>query len=234
MKNKFSSIFFNILFQPLLANNLNIKSSEISIDKESRSTILKGEVVATDYKNNIFKTEYAEYKKDLKFLKSKGKTSVLTSEGYLLNGENIIFDNKNGFIKSNSKTIIKDLEENNIYLESFEYSIENNFFRSTGQIKVVDSNNNSYNFSQIYIDEKKKEIIGTDIKAFLNQEEFKIDKENKPRIFANTIKIEKQSSEFTKSIFTMCNYRKGDKCPPCFTGKQNNLIKEKQFIMIML
>ena len=83
--------------------------------------------MATDYKNNIFKTEYAEYKKDLKFLKSKGKTSVLTSEGYLLNGENIIFDNKNGFIKSNSKTIIKDLEENNIYLESFEYSIENNF-----------------------------------------------------------------------------------------------------------
>tara|TARA_Y100000816_G_C26107626_1_gene589183 strand:- start:3379 stop:5691 length:2313 start_codon:yes stop_codon:yes gene_type:complete len=215
MKNKFLAVFFSIFFfQTLSADNLNIKSSEILIDKESRSTILKGEVVATDYKNNIFKTEYAEYKKDLKFLKSKGKTSVLTSEGYLLNGENIIFDNKNGFIKSNSKTIIKDLEENNIYLESFEYSIENNFFRSTGQIKVVDSNNNSYNFSQIYIDEKKKEIIGTDIKAFLNQEEFKIDKDNKPRVFANTIKIEKQNSEFTKSIFTMCNYRKGDKCPP--------------------
>ena len=215
MKNKFLAVFFSIFFfQPLLANNLNIKSSEITIDKESRSTILKGEVVATDYKNNIFKTEYAEYKKDLKFLKSKGKTSVLTSEGYFLSGENIIFDNKNGFIKSNSKTIIKDLEENNIYLENFEYSIENNFFRSTGKIKVVDSSNNTYNFSQIYIDEKKKEIIGTDIKAFLNQEEFKIDKENKPRIFANTIKIENQNSEFTKSIFTMCNYRKGDKCPP--------------------
>ena len=82
----------------------------------------------------IIKTIYLKQNtlniKDLKFLK-KGKTSVLTSEGYLLNGENIIFDNKNGFIKSNSKTIIKDLEENNIYLESFEYSIENNFFRST-------------------------------------------------------------------------------------------------------
>ena len=38
-----------------MTNNLNIKSSEISIDKESRSTILKGDVVATDYKNNIFK-----------------------------------------------------------------------------------------------------------------------------------------------------------------------------------
>jgi len=215
MKNKFLTIFFSIiLFQPLSANNLNIKSSEISIDKESRSTILKGDVVATDYKNNIFKTEYAEYKKDLKFLKSKGKTSVSTSEGYFLTGEDIVFDNKNGFIRSNSKTTIKDLEGNDIYLENFEYSIENNFFRSTGKIKVVDSNKNTYNFSQIYIDEKKKEIIGTDIKAFLNQEDFKIDKDNKPRVFANTIKIEKQNSEFTKSIFTMCNYRKGDKCPP--------------------
>ena len=159
MKNKFLAVFFSIFFfQPLLANNLNIKSSEISIDKESRSTILKGDVVATDYKNNIFKTEYAEYKKDLKFLKSKGKTSVLTSEGYFLSGENIIFDNKNGFIKSNSKTIIKDLEENNIYLENFEYSIENNFFKSTGKIKVVDSNKTHTIFHKYILMKKKRKL----------------------------------------------------------------------------
>ena len=36
--------------------------------------------------------------------------------------------------------------------------------------------NNSYNFSQIYIDEKKREIVGTDIKAFLNE---RINKDNK-------------------------------------------------------
>ena len=111
MKNKFLAIFISIFFfHPLLANNLNIQSSQISIDKESRSTILKGEVIATDYKNNIFKTDYAEYKKDLKFLKSTGKTTVLTSEGYFLNGENIIFDNKNGLIKSDYETTLKDLE----------------------------------------------------------------------------------------------------------------------------
>ncbi|OUW10871.1 MAG: hypothetical protein CBD26_04090 [Candidatus Pelagibacter sp. TMED166] len=215
MKNKFLAIFISIFFfHPLLANNLNIQSSQISIDKESRSTILKGEVIATDYKNNIFKTDYAEYKKDLKFLKSTGKTTVLTSEGYFLNGENIIFDNKNGLIKSDYETTLKDLENNNIYLENFEYSIENNFFKSTGKIKVIDSNDNKYNFSQIYVDEKKREIIGTDIKAFLNQEDFKVNKDNKPRVFANTVKIENQNSEFTKSIFTLCNYRKEDKCPP--------------------
>ena len=67
MKNKFLLVFITIIFfQPLMAENLNIKSSEISIDKKSRLTIFKGEVVATDYKNNVFKSDYAEYKKNLK------------------------------------------------------------------------------------------------------------------------------------------------------------------------
>ena len=215
MKNKFLAIFLSIIFfQPLVADNLNIESSEISIDKKSRLTIFKGEVIATDYKNNTFKSDYAEYNKDLKFLKSKGETTILTSEGYLLTGENIVFDNQNKIIKSDNKSLIKDLENNNIYLENFEYSTENNFFKSTGKIKIEDSKNNSYNFSQIYIDEKKREIIGADIKAFLNQESFKIHTDNKPRVFANTVKIDNQSSEFTKSIFTLCDYRKKDKCPP--------------------
>ena len=39
--------------------------SKIFIDKKSSLTIFKGDVVATDYKNNVFKSEYAEYKKDL-------------------------------------------------------------------------------------------------------------------------------------------------------------------------
>ena len=148
MKNNFYILLLSIFFfHPLLAENLNIQSSEISIDKESRSTIFKGGVVAKDHKNNVFKTDYAEYKKDLKFLKSRGKTTVLTSEGYSISGQNIVFDNKNGYIKSDSKTTIKDLEENNIFLENFEYSVNDNFFRSVGKIKIIDTNNNSYNFS---------------------------------------------------------------------------------------
>ncbi len=215
MKNNFIIILLTVFFfQPLLGENLNIESSEIFIDKNTRLTIFKNEVVATDYKNNILKSDYAEYKKDSKFLRSKGKTTIQTSEGYFLFGEDIIFDNENKFIKSNNNATIKDLENNNIYLENFEYSTEKNFFKSTGKIKIIDSNNNSYNFSQIFIDEKKREILGTDIKAFLNQENFKIDSDNKPRVFANTVKIDNIKSEFTKSIFTLCDYREKDKCPP--------------------
>ena len=42
------------------------KSLNISIDKNTKLTIFKDDVVATDSKNNIFKSEYAEYDKNLK------------------------------------------------------------------------------------------------------------------------------------------------------------------------
>ncbi|MDC0903007.1 LPS assembly protein LptD [Pelagibacteraceae bacterium] len=214
MKNSLIILLFVFIFQPLLGENLNIKSSNISINKKEKISVFKDSVVATDAQNNIFKSEYAEYKKDLKLLISKGKTTILTSSGYFLTGNNITFDNQSQFIRSDEPAKIKDLENNNIYLENFEYSTKNSFFKSVGKIKVVDSKNNKYNFSQIYIDEKKKEIIGTDIKAFINQESFKVKEANNPRVFANAVKINNQKNEFTKSIFTLCEFREDDKCPP--------------------
>jgi len=215
MKNKVLIFIITIIFfQPLLAENLNIQSSSISIDKISKLSIFKDNVTVVDTKGNILKTNYAEYDKKNELLKSKGKTSIQTSEGYFLTSTNITFDNIKKIIRSEEPTILNDLENNNIYLENFEYSTKNNFFKSIGNIKVIDSKNNSYNFSQIYIDEKKREIIGTDIKAYLNDENFKIYKNNKPRIFANTVQITDKKDLYNKSIFTLCDYREKDKCPP--------------------
>ena len=137
------------------ADSLNIKASNISIDKK-KLTIFKGDVYAKDERNNEFKTQYAEYKKELKLLESEGKTTILTSEGFYLVGEDILFDNKNYIIKSSKPATIQDLEKNNIFLENFEYSTKDNFFKSIGKVKLVDSKNNSYSFSQIYIDEKRR------------------------------------------------------------------------------
>ena len=82
MKNKFIiSILFSIFFQKSFAENLNIQSKEIFIDKKTKTTVFKNEVVAVDDKKNIFKGDYAEYKKDLKLLKSVGETSIETSRG---------------------------------------------------------------------------------------------------------------------------------------------------------
>ena len=192
---------------------ISIKSDYAEYDKEKAFLLLKDNIKAIDDKNNIIETNYAEYDEKTKIFKSRGSTTILTSEKYLIEGEDIIFDNSKDFIMSNKKTSIKDQENNKIFLENFEYQAENNIFKSVGLARVEDKMNNSYEFSQIYIDTKKKEILGTDIKAYMNHQDFKINKKNKPRIFANSVKLDKNINYFNKGIFTLCDYRPNDKCP---------------------
>ena len=57
----------------------------------------------------------------------------------------------------------------------------------------------------------------------MNQEELKFNRDNKPRIFANSINIKKEQSNFEKSVFTLCDYRTNDKCPPWTIQSKNML-----------
>ena len=228
----------------LSAENIFIESKNISVDKQSQISIfendvliktddnktinsdfaeynkstgnikLKGNVIAIDDKNNKIETQRAEYNDEKKIFKSLGPTKIITSDKYEINGEDIVLNNKLNTLFSNQKANISDLDNNKISLKNFEYSTKDNIFKSIGDIKINDKINNIYEFSQIYIDTKKKEIVGTDIKAFLNDDRFKVNINNKPRVFANTIKINNEKSSFGKSNFTICDYRKNNKCPP--------------------
>ena len=238
----FFTIFF--FLNKTYAENLLIEAENISIDKKTNTTIFKNNVVATtkdnaiiksdyaeynkiegflklkkniiatDIKGNEIKTEYAEYYKDKQTLKSVGATTINTHDGYFIKTEDIFVDNKKKFINSEKNSIIIDSDDNQIFLENFNYQTSNNIFKSIGYIKIEDKNDNIYEFSQIYIDTQKKEILGSDTKSYLNQKSFKINEKNKPRVFSNTLKINKDKTTFAKSIFTLCDYRKNDKCPP--------------------
>ena len=244
MRSKYLIVlFFIFLCTKALGQSIQIQSKNISINKNDETTIFENEVVvktekktitsdfakydkkkgflilrknivAKDKNNNIIEAEYAEYSELKKIFITTGQTKMTTSENYTIEAEDILFDNNNRLISSKNKSILKDLEGNKIYLENFEYLINENIFKSIGYIKIEDQKENVYEFSQIYIDTKKKEILGTDIKSYLNQGDFKINKLNKPRIFSNSIKISQKNSIFNKSIFTLCDYRKNDKCPP--------------------
>ena len=244
MKNKFLIIFYLALFTDAFADNILIEAKNITLDKNRVTSIFENNVViktqdtvinadyvkynkntgdlfikknitAKDKKNNIIETDYAEYNELNKVFKSKGPTKIITSDNYIINGKDIIVNNFKKFIYSSENSIVTDEDGNQIYLENFEYQTDSNIFKSVGYVKIQDKINNNYEFSQIYIDTKKKEILGTDIKAFMNHDDFKINKKNNPRIFANSIKInEDKSTSFKKSVFTLCGYRKNDKCPP--------------------
>ena len=213
-KNKEVTIFENQVIVITKDNN-KIESNFAELNKKTKNLIVKDNVKLQDAKQNYIETNYAEYNEISRIFESKGVTKITTSENYIINGKNIIFDNKNNIISSNESAVLTDSLNNEIYLENFQYESSTHIFKSIGYIKIKDNLNNSYEFSQIYIDAKKKEIVGTDIKAFLNQDNFKLHKKNKPRIFANAIKLENNGkSSFHKNNFTLCDYREKDKCPP--------------------
>ena len=212
-KNREISIFENEVLVRTEENN-EIKSDYAEYDKKKSLIKFKNNILVTDNKKNKIEADFAEYNDITKIFKTNGPTKILTNENYTIFGEDITLNNKLKIINSNKKTVITDQDGNIITLNKFEYLIEENIFKSIGFIEIKDNQGNSTKFSQVYIDTNKKEILGTDVKSFINQKEFKINEKNKPRVFSNTIKINNNISSFGKSIFTICDYREKDKCPP--------------------
>ena len=244
MKNKIFFIILLFFFDVLHANDFNISAQNIKIDKDKQITVFENDVIIEDEKKNYIKSDYAQFNKKKEFFilkgniiikdisgnefqsenatydkkngkyETQGLSKIISSEGYSVTTEDLVIDLNNNIVSTLKEATIKDLDGNFISLDNFEYKKDTNIFKSVGKILLKDKNQNSYEFSQIYINEKKKEIIGSNAKAFLNQEDFKIDKKNKPRIFSNTINLKENDTKFIKSAFTICNYRENDKCPP--------------------
>ncbi len=212
-KDKETSIFENEVVVKT-KENITIKSDYAEYRKKNGYLKLKGNILTVDENNNSVETNYAEYFENKKILKSIGETKITTSENYIVLTKDVTLDNTTNTIFSENQTSIEDEDDNKIFLDNFKYNTNKNIFKSIGQIRIEDSLGNKSEFSQIYIDTKKKEILGTDIKAYLNDESFKLNKKNKPRIFSNTMKINNDLRSFNKSKFTICDYRKNDKCPP--------------------
>ena len=198
----------------LAAKELSINALQIEVDKNNQTINAEGKVEILDEEKNSVLTEKAKYNKKEDILTSIGKTEITTSENFKVTGKNISFNNKENVISSQNDAVIVDRNGNKIFVNMFDYLTKKNMFFSKGEIKVVDSKNNEYFFSEIYIDEKKRKIVGADIKAFFNDKSFKSDKRNEPRFFANSATIGEENTIFEKGVFTTCKNRKEGKCPP--------------------
>ena len=160
MKNRFL-IFFStfFFFSNIQAQNLEIESKEIILNKENSTSIFKNKVkiktidgkiinsnfaeynknlgflklrnniLVIDEKNNTIKADYAEYYEEKRLLNTIGFTKIITSENYIVETEDITFDNKNKYITSNEKTVVNDQNNNKIFLESFKYELKDNIFK---------------------------------------------------------------------------------------------------------
>ena len=219
MKNSIKKfiIVLSFIFIPSIngfAEELDVSAYEVQLNKESKIIYANGNVQITDNKKNIIFTEKAEYNKINEVVRSFGETDIVTSEKFRIQGEDIFYDNIKQVIYSNKKSVITDINGNKIYTDMFNYLTEKNMFFSQGDVKVVDKRGNEYLFSEIYIDEKKRKIVGSDVRSFFNDPTFKTNEKNEPRFFANSGFIDDEGVSFNRGIFTPCQNREGKKCPP--------------------
>ncbi len=198
----------------LHAEDLSINAKTIEIEKTNKIVNAIGDVEVTDKKKNNIKSKKIKYDKNKQILNTFGETRIFTSQGYTVKTKNVLYDNNKRIFSSNNETEIVDKNGNTIVVNMFNYIVDKSMFLSAGKIKIIDNKNNEYYFSEIYIDEKKGQIVGSDIRAFLNDGSFKYDSRNQPRFFANSATINKDNTIFNKAIFTSCQKRENDKCPP--------------------
>ena len=226
MINKFYSIFFIfvLLFvsKNLIAQDLNINAKIIEVEKLNQVIVAEGDVEVIDLKNNIINAQKIKYDKTKQILNTFGETEVFTSEKYKIIGKNILYDNSKRVVSSNEKTKIIDGDGNTIEVDMFNYLVDKNMFLSSGEIKIKDSKKNEYFFTEIYIDEKNRKIVGSDIRAFLKDGSFSGDSRNEPRFFSNSGIIEKDNTTFNKGVFTTCENNEGKKCPWLIRAKEIN------------
>ena len=90
----------------------------------------------------------------------------------------------------------------------FNYNSIKNILFSKGEIKMIDKNENIFKFSEIYINEVQNKIIGSDAKLLFEDDSFKINPENNPRIYANSVSINSNETSVQKGVLTYCKFRK--------------------------
>ena len=190
-----------------------IKADKIIYKKAEEFLIAEGSVEIIDKEGNIFKTDKATYDKPKEIIQTFENSEFALSDGYKIISNQILYNVTEKIVSSNELTTLSDIDGNLVEVELFQHNLEKNIFSSIGKIKIVDVSKNKYFFKELYVDTKKRQMIGSDVSVLFDQESFGVKKENDPRFKANQIFMTDNKTELSKAVFTVCKIRK-DKCPP--------------------
>ncbi len=190
-----------------------IKADKIIYKKAEEFLIAEGSVEIIDKEGNIFKTDKATYDKPKEIIQTFENSEFALSDGYKIISNQILYNVTEKIVSSNELTTLSDMDGNLVEVELFQHNLEKNIFSSVGKIKIVDVSKNKYFFKELYVDTKKRQMIGSDVSVLFDQESFGVKKENDPRFKANQIFMTDNKTELSKAIFTVCKIGK-DKCPP--------------------
>jgi len=208
------------------SDGMQIYADKVTYYKYTEFILAEGNVKVDDEEGNVLLTNKLTYDKINEKINTYNNSELTITEGYKLLGKDILYNTSKKTIASAQKSIFTDLDGNIIETTMFQYDIKNNLFSSVGKIKILDIKNNKYLFKEIYIDTKKHEMIGSDISLVLDQEGFGLSKKNEPRLVANSIFVTKNETTLSKGVFTVCQKRDDDKCPP-WSLKAKTIIHDK-------
>ncbi len=207
--------------------NLEINSDEfIYLKKKDLLTsigngfaFVKSEKIKIKYDKAIFDQKNFN-------IKANGNIEIIQIDGsYTIENDEIFFDQKKNIISSSKTSKIADDIGNIHYVDSFIYEINKNLIKVKNLISE-DSEKNKFRTSIAFIKTDSKKVFGKDVKIDLNNPS--IQSENDYRLRGNSVKMDDDSTEITKGIFTTCKRR--DDCPPWqFSAKKiKHDKKEKQ------
>ncbi len=202
-----------------------IKADKITYEKLREFLLAEGRVKITDIEGNILTTDRATYDKISELITTYDNTELVLKEGYKLVTKKVSYDTKKKILSSNSNSIFIDNDGNKIETDMFQYHVADNLFSSVGKIKIIDIKKNKYFLKELYVDTKKKEMIGSDVSVILDQKNFGVSEESDPRFVANEIFMTKDKTDLSKGVFTVCKKRDG-KCPP-WTLKAKKISHDK-------
>ena len=127
----------------------------------------------------------------------------------LIESEKITYNNNLEYIRSNTDTVIKDKFKNIYNVKSFLFELNNKILKLEN-LKFIDFENNTLETSIAFLNTETNNLYGKDVILNLNNKSF--EKNNQPRLKANSMVNNEVSTEITKGIFTTCKKRDG--CPP--------------------
>ena len=195
----------------LTNDNVEIIADEFEYDKTKSSLIAKGNIKLVDTINQlIINAEEILYLRNEEKILINGEVHAVVADKYFMNSKDIIYNRKKIKISSDEITKLNDSDGNKFSFEKFKYYILKEKIRGVG-ITYIDKQNDLYNFKDAIIDLTSNEIAGKDVSIKFDNSKFG-NKNNQPRLKANSFYSNKNSTVLKKGVFTTC--KKRDKCPP--------------------
>tara|TARA_B110000444_G_scaffold242605_1_gene260089 strand:- start:2856 stop:5237 length:2382 start_codon:yes stop_codon:yes gene_type:complete len=197
-----------------------LKNLDILKSTGNGQALIKSEKIQMKYDDATFDQKNQS-------IKANGNVEVFPIDGsFIIKNEKIFYDQKNNIISSDETTQIEDNFGNTHFVDSFVFEINKNLIKANNLISQ-DAQLNTFKTPIAFINTNSGKVFGKDVKIDINDSS--IQGENNYRLRGNSGKIDNNSAEITKGVFTTCKKREG--CPPWqFSAKNIKHDKKKREI----